>query len=72
MSRHVSQYYNGQPLAKEQSLLQSGLASGNAINARVTAAGLTPSAASAAAPFAMLDVLESELLDLGGMMNVSR
>jgi len=71
-AEQVEFYYNGEPLAKEQSLLQSGLVSGNAINARITAAGLTPCAASAAAPFAMLDVLESELLALDDMMNVSR
>ena len=63
----VEFYFNRQPLAHNLSLQQSGLVSGNAIDARLTVTGLTPDPKAAAAPFAMLDVLESELLDLGGL-----
>ena len=63
----VQFFFNGQPLAVDLSLEQSGLVSGNAVSARLTASDLKPDAGAASAPFAMLDVLESELLDLGGM-----
>ena len=63
----VQFFFNCQPLAVGQTLEQSGLMSGNAVSARLTTSDLKPVATAAAAPFAMLDVLESELLDLGGM-----
>jgi hypothetical protein len=63
----VAFYFNGQPLETTLTLQQSGLISGNALHARLVVPGVSPSQEAARAPFAMLDVLESELLGLDGM-----
>jgi hypothetical protein len=47
-------------LKPELTVEQAGLRSGNAVNAML-AAGATPSPASQASPFTMLDVVDSEL-----------
>ncbi|KAL1498548.1 hypothetical protein AB1Y20_013869 [Prymnesium parvum] len=60
----VQLYLRGQQLRPSHSLLEAGLASGHAIDARLTAQGVALREGAAAAPFALLDVLESELLCL--------
>lgn len=54
-------HLNGQPLQMSLSIQQAGLASGNAVTASIVQPGVALDAAACAAPFAMLDVQDSEL-----------
>ena len=64
----VAFYFNGQPLATTLTMQQAGLVSGNALHARLVVSGVAPDPLAVRAQFAMLDVLESELLGLEGLM----
>ena len=50
---------------------QAGLSSGNAINAVLAQGSPPPAASAAAAPFTMLDVVDSEVAAMAGSLGVS-
>ena len=60
----VKLQFNGQLLHLQATVQESGMGSGSAVLVQLAADAPRPSAASAAAPFAMLDVEDSELASL--------
>ncbi len=67
----VEFYINGQPLAGASSAEQAGVATGNAISARLVP-GSEPPAGGFPQQFTMLDVTDSELSALADAMAVAR
>jgi hypothetical protein len=63
---------HGRKLSGETTMEAAGLASGQAVTAILAAGSVQPAASACAAPFAMLDVEDSELSDIASGLQMAR